>query len=200
MKRLLILLMLCASPLFASDANFVWVPGGPTVADTWSIYIGTTSGTYTPVATGLPTMSYSFPDGSMTPNVRNYVAVTGSNAAGESGFSVEVHGFPRAIITSAVPVQDVGFIRLTITGSNFSDGIATADIVFPGMTVLNVNRVSANQVFVDYTVDPGTPPVSADLTITNKWGDGAGLVVSVISQVFPVPSLVPPPPVVESIN
>ena len=201
MKHLSLCLLLLASPLLASDANITWnQPPGGTPAESWSVYIGTAPGVYGAPVTGILVQNYSFPDGAMTLDVRNYVAVSAVNASGESLPSVEVHGFPRAIITSAVPEQQAGFIRLVVNGFNFSDGITSADIDFPGMTVTSVTRVNANLIMIDYTVDPGTPPVAADLTITNKWQDDAGLVVSVISEVFPVPTLVPLQPVIVDVN
>ncbi len=200
-----LLFLLCASPLFASDANLSWVqPASGAAANSWNVQIGTVSGTHAIVFNSL-TPNYSFPDGAMTQDARNYVVVTALGSAGESAKSVEIDGFPRPVITSAVPVDMTSFVRLTVTGFNFSDGLSNVDIDFPGMTIISVTRLSANQLEVDYTVDPGTPPVAADLTVASKWqrgpaGGDAGLVVSAISEVFPVPTLVPLPPVIMDVN
>jgi len=204
MRWLALLLVLVVSPFMASDADFTWDQPAGAQVDSWNVYIGTTSGTHSLVANPA-VMTYSFPDGFMTPNVRNYVVLTAVGPTGESAKSIEVDGFPRPLISAAVPVQDVGFIRLTITGWNFSDGIAAVDVVFAGMTVIGVTRVNSMQLLVDYTVDPGTPPVGADLTVSNTWqrgpaGGDAGLVTSLTSDVFLVPTLVPLPPVIMDVN
>ncbi len=206
MKRLaLLFLLLCAAPLLASDANIVWTqPAGGASASSWNVHIGTVSGAHTIVSNSL-IPSYSFPDGAMTQDTRNYVVVTAIGGAGESAKSVEVHGFPRPVITSAVPVDNGSFVRLTVTGFNFSDGLSNIDIDFPGMTIISATRLTPNLLEIDYTVDPGTPPVAADLTVASKWqrgpaGGDAGLVVSAISEVFPVPTLVPLPPIIMDVN
>ncbi len=205
MKRLALLFLLCASPLFASDANLSWVqPSGGAAANSWNVYIGTTSGTHPAVSNSL-IPSYSFPDGSMTQDARNYVVVTALGGSGESAKSVEINGYPRPVITSAVPVDMGSFVRLTVTGFNFSDGLSNIDIDFPGMTIISAVRLTANLLEIDYTIDPGTPPVAADLTVASRWqrgpaGGDAGLVVSAISEVFPVPTLVPLPPIIMDVN
>ncbi len=208
MKRLaLLFLLLCAAPLFASDANVTWTqPTSGATANSWNVYIGTTSGIHAVVGSPLA-LSYSFPDGSMTQDLRNYIVVTAVGASGESAKSVEVHGFPRPVITSAVPVDMTTFIRLTVTGFNFSDVLSNVDIDFPGMTIISAVRLGPNLLEIDYTVDPGTPPVSLDLTVASKWQRGPagtppdpGLVVSAISEVFPVPTLVPLPPIIMDVN
>ena len=206
MKRIALLFLLCAAPLFASDANLAWVqPAGGATPSSWSVYVGIASGAHSVTASGLLATNYSFPDGSMMPNVRNYVVVTATGLTGESAKSVEINGFPRPVITSAVPVDMTSFVRLTVGGFNFSDGLSNVDINFPGMTIISVTRLTANLLEIDYTIDPGTPPVAADLTVASKWqrgpaGGDAGLVVSAISAVFPVPTLMPLPPVIMDVN
>ncbi len=206
MRKFVVLLALFfAAPLFASDANLEWVqPAGGATASSWNVYIGTAPGTHAVVSNTL-IPSHSFPDGSMTQDVRNYVVVTALGGSGESAKSVEIDGFPRPVITSAVPVDNTSFVRLTVTGFNFSDGLSNIDIDFPGMTIISATRLTANLLEIDYTIDPGTPPVAADLTVASRWqrgpaGGDAGLVVSAISEVFPVPTLVPLPPIIMDVN
>lgn len=200
-----LLLLLFSVPLLASDANLVWVqPSGGATANSWNVYIGTISGTHA-VAGNPLALSYSFPDGSMTQDVRNYIVVTALGGGGESAKSVEIDGFPRPVITSAVPIDMTSFVRLAVTGFNFSDGLSNVDIDFPGMTIISVTRINPNLLEIDYTIDPGTEPVAADITVASRWqrgpaGGDAGLVVSAVSQVFPVPTLVPLPPVIMDVN
>lgn len=198
MRKLLLPLAcwLVAASSFASDGQLIWdtLPGTPAI-DTWSVYLGTAPGSYGLVISGLAVPTYTFPDGAMAQNQRNYIVLTATNVSGESAFSTEVNGFPRAVVTSAVPTQQPGFIRLTIDGSNFSDGIVETDVQIAGMTVVAVTRVSALQLLVDYTIDPGTPDDPAELTIMNIWDDAAGFIVSLPSTIFLVPSLVPAPPI-----
>ena len=199
MKRLLALLFLLTSPAWASDAVLVWSPSS--TATSYTARWGTAPGTYSQSAVSIPT-TLTFANGAMFQNVRNYLVVTASNASGTSGFSTEISGFPRPTITGAVAAQETGFIRLTVIGTNFSDGISTTDIELPGMTILAVTRISANEIHVDYTLDPGTPNDPVDLTVSNGWTDDAGFVASVKSEVFvvPAPGLAPPVPIIMDIH
>jgi len=204
MRRLLCLLLLACAPALASDVILEWdQPTGGADPTSYTIYVGTAPGVYGPGITGLPYdpglvhQTHTFADGSLTQDARNYVVIAAVNASGESGPSVEISGYPRPTITGTpVPVQDVGFVRLTIDGHNFSDGISTADIALAGMTVISVNRVDATQIIIDYTIDPGTPDVPAAMTISNQWNDtAASWVASMQSAVVMIPSLVPLVPV-----
>jgi hypothetical protein len=197
MRYLLAIFLLLTSPLLASDATFVWTHQGVIPADSYSVYVGDIPGAYTISVTGIVPTSYTFPNGTLFQNVRNYVAFTAvSNSAGESANSVEINGFPRPVVTSAVPQQQAGFIRLTVMGANFSDGMGVSDAQIVGMTIIAVNRVSATQLEIDYTLDPGTPNDPADMTVMNVWqGADPGFVPSLESAVFLVPSLVPLPPI-----
>ncbi len=200
---LLIFLLLCCAPLMASDANVTWTQPPSSIGvfvDSWNIYVSPTAGTYGARFNQLDifVQNYSFPDGSMVPNMRNYVVVTAVNLSGESAPSNEANGFPRPVITSAVPVQlAAGVISMTVLGSNLSDDLTTANTTIPGMTIVGVTVVSATEVVIDYTIDPGTTG-DANLTISNDWT--GGFVASIPSEVFIVPSLVPLPPVIMDVN
>lgn len=197
MKRFALLMaLLLALPVAASDIIVTWDPS--VGATSYNVYLGTAPGTY-PLISPSPTSPYTFPDSAMFPNIRNYLAVSALNAAGESGLSQEINGFPRPTIVSALPTDQGGFFRVTVMGTNFSDGLALANVNFVGMTVLSVTRISAMELWIDYTIDPGTNG-DVDLVVSNDW-QGAGLAnMDVPSVVFLVPSMVPDPPVIIGVD
>jgi len=199
MKKLLVcLLLLCTSPLFASDAVVTWQasPG----ASNYVVHLGIASGAYTVATPPVVVLTHTYPDASMFQNVRNYLAITASNAAGSSAFSQEISGFPRSTIATSTVTNMGTFMQMVVTGANFGDGLLASNINFVGMTVLSVIRTNANTLTIQYTVDSGFQDQPTDLVISNTWSGSAGFVDSVPSAVFIVPGVVPPPPVVESIN
>jgi len=200
MRWLLLVLFLLSTPIWASDANVSWGPL-PT-ATGYTVHLGIVSGTY-PNVTMVSVASLSYDDGTMFQGVRNFLVVTASNVSGTSGFSEEINGFPRPVISSAVPLAEQDFIRMTVLGTNFSDGISAANINLPGMTILAVTWVNVNQILFDYRLDPGTPNDPVNLTVSNEWSGDAGFLKSVTSEVFivPAPGLNPPPvPILLDIN
>jgi hypothetical protein len=200
MKRLTALLFLSCSPLFANDVTLTWTAASGAVG--YRIHVGQASTDYGQVVdTGAGPTTASL-NSVLVPNTINYLALTAYNAAGESGFSSELAGWPRPIVNAALITDEGSFYRATISGSNFSDlnwSPANVDLQYPGLVVADARRIDSGTLEIDYSCS-GCDNGSATLTINNIWtnpDDPSGLdgVPGVDSSaVVVIPDVIPPPP------
>ena len=121
--RLFIMILACSamtSPTVAGDLRLLWDPSAG--ADGYRVYYGTAPGD----------RSNSMDVGNLTEaNINGladcttwYLVATAYNSAGESGYSLEVSSWPRAILSNAAPsVAEQGRqLQITLSGANFLAG------------------------------------------------------------------------------
>ena len=118
------------------------------------------------VLTGLPTAANSF------------IAITAFNAAGESGFSREVQGWPRAEIVlassnCAAGDPDGAICVMSVTGFNFHPSMLVT-IPYPGVTMTGKTISDPQNMTVNFTIAGDAQGGTADVVLATPWAVTAG--------------------------
>jgi hypothetical protein len=111
--------------------------------------------------TGLPVAANSF------------VAITAYNAAGESGFSREIQGWPRPEITTsssncAPGDPDGATCVMSVTGFNFHPSMTVA-IPYTGVTMTGHTVSDAQSMTVNFDIAGDAQGGTADLVLASPW-------------------------------
>jgi len=155
----IVTLTLAVSRAGAGTVSLGWSPVQGAAG--YRVYYGTSSRNYgTPVDVGNATEA-------TLQNLRDctayFMAVKAYNGAGESaGFSNEVSGWARPIVTSAVPGSRMqgGAVVVEVRGSNFKSG-ASVSIDNPHVTLGSATVVGCDRIQVGFAVAPETTGLRA---------------------------------------
>ena len=197
MKRLPVLLLLLAPIVAAGEVHISWGPS--TAATGYRVFHGTATGVYgsPPIDVGMvQEHTLVLPD-----DQASFVAVKAYNAAGESGFTPEITGWPRATLAGSIGEDCVqGSVPLacvlSITGSNFAPG---TQVTFdnPNVVVGAVTVFSATSLTVAVTIATPAQGATVNLGVQHGWlnadGTPAGTVATSTMVTTPIvlPSIPP---------
>ncbi len=171
MRRALgVVLALCAlaGAAHAGTISVAWNPVTDTDLAGYKVYYGTSPGNY----------SQSRDVGNVTSTTlsgldactRYYIAIKAYDTGGleSTGYSNEVAGLPRPVVSTVAPTsgQQGQSLTLTITGESFDTG-ATVEFSGTGISVLAVRRSSCTQLSADIRIDAAAATGARDLTVMN---------------------------------
>lgn len=198
MKNFLLLGLLAlfvSTGAFAGSVNLAWNPVSDSDLSGYRIYYGTAPGTY---STSIDAKNVTaFTVTGLDQATRYYFAVKAYDTGGlESlGYSNEVAGLPRPVVSSVSPAsgEQGATLTLTITGESF-DTSPTVEFSGTGVSVTAVRRTSFTQLSVDIKVDLAAAAGARDVTVMNpdrSFGTKAGA-FTVTANAAPTVSSVSP--------
>lgn len=176
---ILALFALFAAPALAGSIELQWDPVTDPDLEGYRVYYGTSPGSYDQNIEVGNVTSYNLQG--LADCTTWYVAVKAYDTGGLESelYSNEVEGWPRPVVSSAVPAQGEtgGQVSVTITGTNFMDG-AIVDFLDAGIIVDAVTWNSCTEVVADITIASDAALGAKNIDVVNPddvYGTGVAL-------------------------
>lgn len=186
---LLVVLLAClasSGATLAGSISLAWDPVPDTDVAGYKVYYGTAPDTYDQVKDVGNVTSTTLTG--LDACTRYYIAVKAYDSGGleSTGYSNQIDGLPRPVVSSSNPAsgEQGQSLTLAVGGESFVDG-ATVEFSGSGITVQSVSYVSCNELSVAIAIAAGASVGVRDITVVNpdqSFGTGTGIFTVTANQ------------------